>query len=294
MNKEILEYVLITPAYNEEKFIGNTIQSVIKQTAKPKKWIIVSDGSTDKTDDIIKSYLNDYDWIEYLRLPEHRDRQFAAKITAFNSGFEKVKELNYDIIVSLDSDITFESDYIEYLLNKFIEFPELGVAGTKYIELNDRVSTHNFFDFRNVSGACQLFRKECFNDIGGYIPIKSGGVDTVPVITARMKGWKTQTFIDKVCHHHRKVGTGRINNILYSWFNQGEKDYYLGNHPLWEFFRCIYQMSSKPYIIGSFFIIIGYIWEFIFHNKRPVSNEFVKFYQNEQMNRLKDLFKRKN
>ena len=123
-----LKYILITPARNEEMFIGDTIKSVISQTLVPKKWVIISDGSTDRTDDIVKGYVKKYDWIKLLRMPEHRDRHFAAKVQCFNRGYEEVKHLDYDIIGNLDADITFESDYLEFLLNKFAEDPRLGVG----------------------------------------------------------------------------------------------------------------------------------------------------------------------
>jgi poly-beta-1,6-N-acetyl-D-glucosamine synthase len=292
MNKNKIDYIVITPAHNEENFIENTIKSMIIQSIKPIKWVIVNDGSIDKTDEIIQKYLKNYDWIEYIKLPEHKDRQFAAKVTAFNAGYEKVNKIDYQIIANLDADISFEKDYFEFLLNKFIENPDLGVGGTKYIELDGRRSIHELYDLRNVSGACQLFRKECFEEIGGYTPIKGGGVDTIPVITARMYGWKTQTFIEMTCHHHRRIGTGRKNSVISSRLSYGKKDYFLGNHPLWEIFRTFYQMKSKPYIIGSIIVFCGYIWELIKHEKRPVSKEFIKFYRSEQLNRLKDLFKK--
>ena len=106
-----LTYVLITPARNEEAFIEETIKSVIKQTILPKKWVIVSDGSTDNTEEIVKIYLNSHPWIELLRMPERAERHFAGKVQAFNAGFDRVKDLEYDIIGNLDADISFDSDY---------------------------------------------------------------------------------------------------------------------------------------------------------------------------------------
>ena len=111
-----LKYILITPAYNEEAFIGKTISSVVSQTMRPKKWIIVSDGSTDGTDEIVRKRIGEHPWISFERMPEHRDRQFAAKVHAFNAGHGKLEGVEYDIIGNLDADITFEADYFEYLL----------------------------------------------------------------------------------------------------------------------------------------------------------------------------------
>ena len=110
-------YVLITPARNEEAYIEKTIQSLISQTILPQKWVIVSDGSNDGTDEIVRRYMdkNKYKWIELVRMPEHRDRQFAAKVHCFNAGYQKVKDLEYSIIGNLDADISFENDYFEFL-----------------------------------------------------------------------------------------------------------------------------------------------------------------------------------
>jgi len=278
-------YVLITAARNEEPYIEKTIQSVTSQTVLPQKWIIVSDGSTDSTDVIVKQYLSGNPWLELIRMPEHRDRQFAAKVKCFNAAYEKVKHLNYDIIGNLDADISFDSDYFGFLLKKFVQNSELGVAGTPFVEGSSHYD-YRFTSIEHVSGACQLFRRECFEEIGGYIPIKSGGIDWIAVITARMKGWKTRTFVEKTCIHHRKIGTGNSTSLL-ARFKYGIKDYYIGGHPLWEIFRAIYQMKNKPYIIGGFVLFAGYAWAFLRRYERPVANELITFYRREQMERLK-------
>ena len=280
-------YVLITPARNEEENIERVIKSMITQTVLPWKWVIVSDGSTDLTDAIVKKYLPGNSWIELLRMPEHSDRQFAAKVNCFNAGYEAVKDLEYDIIGNLDADISFEKDYFKFLMTKFAEDPKLGVVGTPFVE-DGKHYDYRFTNVDHVSGACQLFRRKCFEEIGGYVPIKGGGIDWVAVTTARMKGWKTRTFTEKTCLHHRKIGTGN-SSALMTWFRQGGKDYFLGNHPLWEIFRTIYQMTKKPYILGGLLLFTGYAWGFLSRMERPISKDLLKFYRNEQMERLKKI-----
>jgi poly-beta-1,6-N-acetyl-D-glucosamine synthase len=243
------DYVLITPARNEEASIARTIDSVVSQTLLPKKWVIVSDGSTDGTDEIVRNYLPGNPWIEFVRMPEHGDRQFAAKVKCFNAGHAKVKDLDYDIIGNLDADISFGPDYFEFLLSKFQEEENLGVAGRPFVE-NGKHYDYRLTNIEHVSGACQLFRRQCFEEIGGYVPIKGGGIDWVAVTTARMKGWKTRTFLEKTCLYHRKMGTGN-SGVLMTWFRQGGKDYFLGNHPLWEIFRTLYQMTKRPFVVGE-------------------------------------------
>jgi len=281
-----ISYVLISPAYNEEANIEKTIQSVISQTVLPKKWVIISDGSIDGTDDIVKRYLPKYNWIEFIRMSNHRDRSFAAKVICFNTGYQLLKDIDYDVIGNLDADISFEKDYFEFLLRKFQEIKELGVAGTPFIENGYSTVTDSFEGERHVAGGCQLFRRKCFEEIGGYIPVKSGGIDWIAVTTARMKGWRTQSFKERYFFHYRSLGTAQ-NSLLESTFNYGRKDYYLGGHPLWETLRVVYRMTKKPYIIGGIALLSGYLWAFLTQVKRPVTNELMAFHRQEQMQKLK-------
>jgi len=285
-----LEYILITPAHNEEAFIETTIQSVINQTVLPKKWVIVSDGSTDQTDAIVEKYARGRKWINFFRLPPRKERHFAAKVDAFNAGFDRVKDMKYDIIGNLDADVSFEKDYFEYLLQRFERLPDLGVAGTDYIEGTFHSFRDSYINVCHVNGQCQMFRRQCFEDIGGYTPIKSGGIDWVAVTTARMKGWKTYSFPDKTFTHHRSMGTGKSNSVLLSRFHYGKKDYFLGGHPLWEIFRGIFQMTKSPYLVGGGLLLLGYIWGWLSRMERPISKELMEFYRQEQLIRLRELF----
>ncbi|HTD67337.1 MAG TPA: glycosyltransferase family 2 protein [Candidatus Limnocylindria bacterium] len=306
----MLSYVLITPARNEADLIEATIRSVIAQTVRPLRWIIVSDGSTDGTDDIVKRYAAEHPWIELLRMPERRDRQFAAKAHAFNAGYARLKEWetlptsssvirhpSFDLIGNLDADITFDPDYYAFLLARFAERPRLGVVGTPFVEDFDRPDAHTYdhenANINHVSGAVQFFRRACFEQVGGYIPVKGGAIDWIAVTTARMKGWETRTFTDKVCFHHRKLGTGTgVNGALRMRFHYGRKAYYVGGHPLWEISRGIFAMRRKPLIFGGAFFIAGYVWAAVCRIPRPVSDELIKFHRGEQMTRFRKVFQR--
>jgi glycosyltransferase involved in cell wall biosynthesis len=278
------KYVLITPARNEAQFIELTINSVVAQTVRPAKWVIVSDGSTDGMDEIVSKYVAENPWIELLQMPERRERHFAGKVHAFNAGYARVKDLNYDVIGSMDGDISFDEDYFSFLLGKLAEDPKLGLVGTPFKDAT--MYDYRFVSIEHVSGACQVFRRECFEEIGGYKPVKLGGIDHIAVITARMKGWKTRTFTEKICLHHRKMGSAQRGELM-AKFEVGTKDYALGSHPAWEAFRTVYQMTKKPYIIGALMLMAGYISSSIKRAERPVSPEFVKFRRHEQMQRLK-------
>ena len=286
----MLTYVLITPARNEEAYIEKTIRSVTSQTVLPKRWIVVSDGSTDRTDEIVKNYLPGNSWMELVRMPERKERHFAAKVNCFNAGREKLTGVPYDIIGNLDADISFDDRYFEFLLDKFVEDFGLGVAGTPFVEEGKHYD-YKFTNIEHVSGACQLFRRECFEEIGGYTPIEGGGIDWVAVTTARMRGWKTRTYTEKTCLHHRKMGTGNVSALM-TWFRQGRKDYFLGNHPLWEAFRTIYQMTKKPFVIGGTLLMAGFVWSAATGERKPISMELQKFIRGEQMRRLQSVLTR--
>jgi len=274
-------YVLITPARNEAEFIDLTIKSVIGQTTPPIKWVIVSDGSTDGTDEIVKKYIDEYPWLELVRMPTRAERHFAGKVYAFNAGYAKVKDLKYDVIGSLDADISFGKEYFSFLLTKFVENPQLGVAGSPFSEGSVQYD-YRFSRKEHVSGACQLFRRECFESIGGYVPLKAGAIDLVAVVTARMKGWKTETFPEQFCIHHRPMGTAK-SHILMAQFKSGYGDYPMGVHPIWQLFRSVYQMSRKPIVLGGTMLLAGYAWAMLTRAQKPVSKEFVHFRRKEQM-----------
>ncbi len=282
-------YVLVTPARNEAAFIELTIKSMVAQTVRPAKWVIVSDGSTDGTDDIVMKYAVDHDWIELLRMPERRERHFAGKVFAFNAGYARMKDLGYEVIGLVDADISFDEEYFLFLLGKLVGDPKLGLVGTPFQESSRPAYDYRFVSIEHVSGCCQLFRRECFEDIGGYVPVKNGGIDHIAVLTARMKGWKTRTFTEKVVQHHRKIGTAQHSRFK-AGFRTGAQDYALGGHPLWEICRTLYQMTKRPFVVGGLVLGAGYFWSMIRRKERPISPEMIAFRRREQMQRLREFF----
>ena len=284
-----LTYVVITPARNEAQFIEMALKSMVAQTVRPAKWMIVSDGSTDGTDDIVRKYAADNSWIELLRMPERRERHFAGKVLAFNAGYAALQNMQYDVIASMDADISFCPDYFEFLLGKLEEDRSLGLVGTPFEDSARETYDYRFVSIEHVSGACQVFRRACFEEVGGYVPVKGGGIDHIAVLTARMKGWKTRTFLGKTCTHHRDMGTAQ-RGPLHARFRFGMQDYALGGHPLWQVFRTMYQMTKKPVVLGGLMLGVGYIWALVRRAPRPISRELIAFRRREQMQRLRKLF----
>jgi poly-beta-1,6-N-acetyl-D-glucosamine synthase len=278
-------YVLITPARNEAQFIDLTLRSMVGQLYRPLKWVIVSDGSTDGTDDIVRKYTLDNPWIELLRMPERTERHFAGKVHAFNAGYMTAKALNPDVVGNLDADVSIEPEHFQFLLTKFAENPDLGVGGSPFREGSQQYD-YRFSNIENVWGGCQLFRRECYESIGGYTPVKGGGIDHIAVVSSRMKGWKTRTFTEKVCIHHRTMNTAE-QSWLTAKFKLGAKDYSFGNHPLWELFRTFYQTRNRPLVLGGLALGAGYFWSMARRAEIPVSEDLVAFTRHEQMQRLK-------
>jgi glycosyltransferase involved in cell wall biosynthesis len=282
-----LPYVLITPARNEARFIEKAIKSVTQQTALPAKWVIVNDGSTDDTGNIAARYAAKYDWIELINLQPCKERNFAAKVYAFRAGQEKLRDINYEIIGNLDADVSLDRDHFEFLMNKFRQDPDLGVAGTVFREEGGYSSANDSFEGQNyVSGQCQIFRRQCFEAIGGYSPSEVGGIDWMAVTTARMKGWKTRSFREKSFFHHRTLGTANHGRLARNYV-YGKKDYYLGGHPLWEMCRCGYQLFKRPYFIGGLAFFAGYFGSLLRSEARVVSDDLMHFHRREQLTKLK-------
>jgi glycosyltransferase involved in cell wall biosynthesis len=278
-------YVLVTPARNEARLIECTIRAVAPQTVRPLRWVIVSDGSTDGTDEIVGLHAAVHDWIELVRMPERKERHFGGKALAIRAGLERMAGLPYQVIACLDADITFESDYFEFLLGKMALEPELGIVGTPYKDTTSEMYDYRFVSAEHVSGACQVFRRTCYEEIGGYVVAKGGAIDTIAALTARMKGWKTRTFADKICLHHRIIGTAQAGPIA-ARFTLGKRDYAIGNHPLWEIFRGLYQMTKKPLVVRGTALVAGYLWAAMQRAERPVSPELRAFRRKEQMDHL--------
>jgi glycosyltransferase involved in cell wall biosynthesis len=282
------KYILVTPARNEGAFIEHTILSVIAQRVLPLRWLIVNDGSTDDTAAIVRRYAAEHDWIELVNLPERTERDFVGKVRAVNAGLARAAALDYEVIGNLDADVSFDDDYFPFLLGKLVEDPSLGLVGTPYRDPVNEPYDYRFASIQHVTGPCQLFRRKCFEDIGGYMPVKGGAIDRIADISARMKGWKTRTYTEKVYLHYRHTGTAQ-QGLLMAKFKDGGKDYSVGTSPIWEVFRTVYQMTKKPFVVGSLMMAAGYGWALVRRVERPVSPELIEFCRREQMERIKAL-----
>jgi glycosyltransferase involved in cell wall biosynthesis len=290
-SKAALNYALITPAHNEAAFIELTLKSVVAQTRKPVRWVVVNDGSTDNTAEVVSRYAALYPWIELVEMPKREERHFGGKAQAVNSAYQRLSGLQFDVIGNLDADVSFESDYFEFLMSRFAENPRLGVAGTAFQEKNLSYN-YELVGIEHVSGMIQMFRRECFEQIGGYSVVRTGGIDLMAVLSARAKGWETRSFLERQFRHHRTQGGALHTGLRGRWY-MGRKDYLLGNHPVWEFFRAIYQMQYTPYVIGGLLVLLSYFCHWVGGTERTMPCELIKLRQNDQMKRLKSLVERR-
>jgi glycosyltransferase involved in cell wall biosynthesis len=186
-------YVIVTPAHNEARTIPGVIDCLAAQTVLPARWVVVDDASSDNTAEFVREAQSRFPWIDLLCLRREGERHFGGKARSFNAGVDHVRELSFAYLANLDADVTFPPDYFAYLLACIEADQRLGVVGTPFREEGFEGYDYRFTNPEHVSGACQLFRRACLEQVGGYQAITYGGVDWVAATTARMLGWKTLT-----------------------------------------------------------------------------------------------------
>ena len=284
-------YVLITSAYNEEKYITATIDSILKQNIIPDKWIIVSDGSTDSTDQIIQKYSFRHSFIKYIRLEKEKQRVgFASKVHALNIAVKLIGGTSYEFLGNLDADITFESNnYFQKLIDRFHVDPKLGISGGTVFEFDGyKYKKRSINNIDSVAGAIQFFRKKCLEDIGGFLPIDVGGEDWIAEITARLKGWKVSSDPELIVYHHKKGN--EVRGGVKEGIREGKMDYLVGSHPLFEILKCAKRIKQKPYFVRAVIRVITYYFLTIIGRERFVSKEIMEQLRKEQKVRMRLIY----
>jgi len=241
------DYVLITPVKNEELFISRVLDTIVNQKKKPICWIIVDDNSTDNTANIIRSFCSNYYFIKYTKLEDSSKRDFASKVNAIIYGVESLNTNNYDYIGILDADITLESNYYTTLLTELDNEPKVGIAGGKVIDLVDKKKYPNPASPYSIKGAIQLFRKECYEEIGAFLPLKYGGEDAIACYMARINGWQLKHYENLKVYHHRLNSTAN-KNLFQIEFAFGRQEYHMGYLPLFSLLKSIGIIFKKPFL----------------------------------------------
>lgn len=278
-------FVLVTPAHNEGRYIGATIRSILAQEAKPVRWVIVNDGSTDETRRIAESVARRHRFIRVLNLPTNTGRSTGSKVRAIRAGLVELEGLRYDFIGNLDADVTMESCYFRELLSRMAQDEHLGICGGKIWEMHNGRFRLMKTARDSVAGAVQLFRRECFEQIGGYAEIRDGFEDAAAEIAARMMGWTTRSFEELPVRHHRRVGlAGRT--IWEAKLTAGMNEYRVGYSYLFHLARVLLKIAERPPVIGSALMAIGYLTAFCRATEKIVGVDLVRFLRREQHAKL--------
>lgn len=280
-------YVLVTAARNEERYIGLCIESVLSQNVLPRKWVIVSDGSTDDTEIIVNKYEKDHPFIHLIRHePDQATEGFASKVHALGMGVELLKDIDYFLIGHLDADITLEKDYYAVMLEKFNNNQKLGIAGGYFFEREHGVfKSHVSNSPWSVAGGIQLFMSKCYQDIGGLKSMPLGGEDWHAEIQARMQGWEVEAFPDVPVFHHNPGIAKR--GIIREALREGAMDYSMGSHPFFEFIKCVRRVKQKPYFVFAIIRMYGFLRPYVMGQQRQVTKDVMNFLRNEQLEKLR-------
>jgi poly-beta-1,6-N-acetyl-D-glucosamine synthase len=282
-----VRYVLVTPVRNEELTIERVITSVRAQTVQPAEWVIVSDESTDRTDEIVRRHAAECPIIHLVRLANRPKRNFASVVFATQAGVDALKVSDYKFIGLLDADVSFASDYYERILDQFAREPELGIAGGLVVDVGHRAARLgvNCQSLREVAGAVQCFRRACFESLGGLVAIPEGGWDAITCLRARMNGFKTATFADLRVDHLKPRNSAEGGAWRRRW-QLGVRDYALGMHPLFAVAKYLGRTIEWPLLFGAMARLSGYCSAALQRRERRVPAEVIQYARREQLRRL--------
>lgn len=283
-------YVLVTPTKDEQKTIGETLASVISQSIRPAEWVIVSDGSTDRTDSMIQAAMAEHPWITLIKLPPREGRCFGAVARATTLATERLSASDYEFIGLLDSDLRFAPSYFESVIAEFRANPKLGLAGGRVLDPGERADTKpdNTWD---VPGAVQFFRRKCFESLREIHAIPEGGWDMLTCVEARMNGYETALLTGLVVDHLKPRNIAHGGLISRRW-QCGVRDYVLGYHPLFETVKCLRRIRQSPVIVSAASWWIGYVSAALTRKPRSIPADLLAHIHREQLHRLKSISRR--
>jgi biofilm PGA synthesis N-glycosyltransferase PgaC len=276
-------FVIITPVRDEERHIEGTIESVCRQTIRPLEWVIVDDGSTDRTGDILDRVTAQLPWIRVIHRTNRGFRKSGGGVMeAFYDGYNALQCKDWDFIVKLDGDLSFPPEYFEKCFEYFDTDSELGIGGGEiYHDISGDLQLEQSPRF-HVRGATKIYRRACWEAIDGLWP--TAGWDTIDEVKANMLGWKTYAFADLHLLHHRF--TGSEDGILRDRVKHGMVCYISGYHPLFVAASCLRRITQRPYIIGSGAIMYGFIKGHLTHPPRLENKSYFAYIRGQQLRRL--------
>jgi glycosyltransferase involved in cell wall biosynthesis len=271
---------------DEQEHIETTLRSMLAQTVRPKRWIIVDDGSADRTAEIVDQYAGEHPWISLVKLPRRAKRNVGSPVVqAFNAGLEHVRGEKFEFIVKLDCDLRIAPKYFGQLLARFEQDPRLGIASGAYLELHNAVWERVPMPDYHAAGACKVLRARCFEEIGGFVV--SRGWDTVDEIRAQTLGWRTQHFPDLTFDHLKPEGSSR--GSLYTSRLHGEVYYLTGGSLSFFLFKVAHRLvAGKPPILAGLMLLAGYLKPLILGRARLVSRGEARLYSRTLQQRVRN------
>ena len=281
-----MSYVLITPMRNEAQYIEATIKGVAAQSVKPAKWVIVDDGSDDRGAEIVSRYIGQLDFLALVRLQREGGRTFGSKALAFNAGVRSLGRMPYSFIGNLDADIVLEPDYFRNILGMFAADPKLGLSGGMVFTKGENGYYSDDGTLDSVGGAVQLFRRECFDAVGGYLPLPYGGIDAAAEIMARMHGWSVRKSPSDRVWEQRRTGSAGAGPLTAA-YRLGVRFHTLGYGNLFFLLRCAYRAGDKPFLLGSLGMLLGFVSARIRGIPVALPPEVVAYLRSEQRGKLK-------
>lgn len=281
-----LRYILLTAAKDEEACLGEVIEAVLRQTVRPLAWFIMDDGSTDRTATIVRKFAAEHPFIHLQSGDPRSGRCFGSQYKAINAAYALARSLEFDFVAIQDADqAPATEDYYQSLLEEFRNNPRLGAASGFVYERPAGIWEPRRDNARDSVAASAMFRKSCFDQIGGYTPLHYGGSDWLMQLNVRMAGWEVLTRPDLRLLHYRL--TSSAGGIWRGKFRAGLMDASFGSHPLFELFKSGRRLTSHPFLFGSLLRLCGFFWWKLSGRQPLIAPEKVAFLRKEQMAKLR-------
>jgi len=276
-------YIIVTPVRDEEKYIEATIESILMQTIKPAEWVIVDDGSSDRTGEIADRLAAKHPWIQVVHRENRGFRKSGGGVMeAFYDGFNTLRCKDWEFLVKLDGDLGFAADYFEKCFEHFRQDSELGIGGGDICHMIDGQMVVEQNPRFHVRGATKIYRRECWEAIGGLWP--APGWDTIDEVKANMLGWKTYAFKELQLYHHRL--TGLEEGLFRDRVKHGVACYVSGYHPLFVVVSCVRRLSKKPRVTGSIGMMYGFVKAHFTRPSRIQDRSYFAYIRGQQLRRL--------
>lgn len=267
-------YVLISPCRNEARYMRETLDTVLAQSVRPAKWVIVDDGSSDESPEILASYATANDWIEVVTRPDRGHRAVGGGVVdAFYAGFSTIDPTEFDFVCKLDLDLSLPPRYFEELMSRMEADPRIATcSGKAYVRKGDRLVSENHGDDTSL-GMTKFYRVSCFEAVGGFVrQVMWDGIDCH---RCRMAGWIACSWDDPELRfvHLRPMGSSQ-QGIYVGRMRHGYGQYFMGTGFVYMAASAFSRMGERPYVLGSLAMLWGWVRSALRRDSRYDDLEF--------------------